>query len=176
MRKIRFSSVLPVSFRGELERIVFFNPEQNLVSAPLLASVERYGVPSIIEDGDCLRFRVRAFGLLQTLYALDETDELPRLVGVAMFTRESASSILILHLAAHEDYTSQGKCADVAVVAQLVAAIRVASMHTHGIRTLRILYPHEIRLTVRDQRKGSAVKWSREKPTQRHRQVGSRIS
>ena len=157
MRKIRVSSVLPVAFRDELERIVFFNPEQSLVTAPLLASVQRYGIPSIVEDAGCLRFRVTAFGLLQTLYAFDETDEAPRLVGVAMFTRESRASLVILHLAAHEDYTSQGKWADVAVVAQLVAAIRVASLRTHGIRTLRILYPHEVRLAVRAQRSGSVV-------------------
>jgi hypothetical protein len=148
MRKIRVSSVLPVSFRDELERIVFFNPEQKLVTAPLVASVHRYGVPAIVEDGGCLRFRVDAFGPLQTLYAFDETGDPTRLVGVAMFTRESATTIVILHLAAHEDYTSQGKWAGVSVVAQLVAAIRGVSLRTHGIRTLRILYPHEIRLQV----------------------------
>ena len=174
MRKIRVSSLLPVSFRDELERIVFFNPEQNLVIAPLLASVHRYGVPSIVEDGGCLRFRVNAFGSLQTLYAFDETNEPARLVGVAMFTRESTASIVILHLTAHEDYTSKGKWADVAVVAQLVAAIRDVALRTHGIRTVRILYPHEIRLVVRH---GSAVaRRPTAKVARRHRRPGYRVS
>ena len=149
MRKIRVSSELPVSFRDELERIVFFNPEQRLVTVPLVASLHRYGIPSIVDDGVCLRFRVDSFGLLQTLYVLDETEIPTRLVGVAMFTRESTSSIVILHIAVHEDYSLQGKWADVAVLLQLVDAIRWAALRTRGIRTLRALYPHEFHLQVR---------------------------
>ena len=63
MRQIRVSSLLPASYRDELERIVFFNPKQGLVTAPLVESVRRYGVPSIVEEEDRLRFRVSAFGL-----------------------------------------------------------------------------------------------------------------
>jgi hypothetical protein len=149
MRKIRITSVLPVSFRDELERIVFFNPEQNRVTAPLIASLQRYGVPTIVEEKGCLRFRVNAFGRLQSLYAFDVVDTPPRLVGVAMFIREKPSSIVVLHIAAHEDYTSQGKKADVAVVSQLLVAVRNASARTHGVRTLKILYPREIKLDIR---------------------------
>ena len=150
MRKIRLTSVLAVAFRDELERIVFFNPEQSAVAAPLVESVHRYGVPEIVEEDDCLRFRVQAFGLLQTLYALDETESPAALVGVAMFTRDRQRNLLVLHIAAHEDYTSQGKWAAVGVVGQLIAAVREAALRTSGIRTLRILYPHEIRFELRD--------------------------
>jgi hypothetical protein len=149
MRKIQVSSLLPVSFREELERIVFFNHEQNLVTAPLVDSLHRYGIPAIVEEAGCLRFRVNAFGRLQSLYALDETDQPSRLVGVAMFFRESPTSIALLHLAAHEDYTSQGRFARVGVVARLVAEIRGACLRTHGINTLRILYPRQVKLDLR---------------------------
>jgi hypothetical protein len=149
VRQIRVSSELSISFRDELERIVFFNPEQRLIASPLVESVHRYGVPSIVDDGACLRFRVDAFGLLQTLYVFDETSVPTRLVGVAMFTRESSASMVILHIAVHEDYTLQGKWADVAVVLQLVDAIRGAALRTRGIRTLRALYPLGFDLQVR---------------------------
>jgi hypothetical protein len=149
MRKIRLSSVLAASFRDELERIVFFNPEQGSVTAPLLDSVHRYGVPSIVEEDGCLRFRVDAFGMLQTLYAFDETEPPASLVGVAMFARDKRASLLVLHLAVHEDFTSQGKWANAGVVGQIVAAVRGAAIRTRGIRTLRILYPHEIRFDLR---------------------------
>jgi hypothetical protein len=102
-------------------------------------------VPSIVDVAGTLRFHVDAFGELQTLYAFDETEAVPGLVGVAMFTRESASSMVVLHLAVHEDYTSQGKWAAAAVVAQLLVAIRGAASRTRGVRSLRVLYPHEIR-------------------------------
>jgi hypothetical protein len=166
MRKIRLASLLPSSFRDELERIVFFNPEQNSVEKPLVASLHRYGIPSIVEEDGCLRFRVNAFGMLQTLYAFDETEEIPRLVGVAMFTRERRASMVVLHMAVHEDYTSQGKWTEVGVVAQLVSAIRGVALRTHGIRSLRILYPHEIRFELRET---SSVRPRGAKPLRRAR-------
>jgi hypothetical protein len=149
MRTIRISSVLHGSFRDELERIVFFNPEQNLITGRLVDLVHRYGVPVIVDEGDSLRFRVDAFGMLQTLYALDCTEPQERLVGVAMFTRLRRTSMVVLHLAAHQDYTSRGKWSSEAVVAQLIGAIRTLSLRTRGVRSLRILYPHEIRFDLR---------------------------
>lgn len=150
MHRIRISSQLAASFRDELERIVFFNPGQPAVAGNLVESVHRYGVPSIVEADGVLRFRVAAFGTLQTLYALYGTAATPQLVGVAMFTRESPSSMVVLHLAVHEDYSSQGRWADTSVIAQLVGAIRSAAQQTRGVRQLRILYPHEIRFALRE--------------------------
>jgi hypothetical protein len=149
MRNIRISSLLGGSFRDELERIVFFNPEQGLITRTLVDLVRRYGVPAIVDESDYLRFRVDAFGMLQTLYAIDGTETPERLVGVAMFTRARRDSMLVLHLAVHEDYTSQGKWSSEAVVARLIAAIRDLSLRTRGVRSLRILYPHEMRLALR---------------------------
>jgi len=150
MRNIRLTSVLPLAFRDELERIVFFNPEQDAVARPLVEAVHRYGVPCIVEEEGRLRFRVRAFGMLQTLYALDASESPTTLVGVAMFTRDRHANLSVLHIAVHEDYTSQGRWADAGVVGRMIAAVRSAARRTRGIRTLRILYPHEIRFELRD--------------------------
>jgi hypothetical protein len=158
MRTIRISSVLPVSLRDELERIVFFNPEQRLVTAALLDSVRRYGIPTIFEENGCLRFRINAFGRLQSLYAFDDTAEPARLVGVAMFVRDAPDSMIVLHLAVHEDYTSHGKWSQGSVVLLLVSAIRRISQRTRGIETLRILYPHEIALHL------NSVDWPKGAP------------
>lgn len=149
MRKIRITSLLPRSYRDELERIVFFNPEQGLITGTLVDLVRRYGVPAIVEDGDHLRFRASAFGMLQTLYAMDSDEEPERLVGLAMFTRAKRGGMLVLHLAVHEDYSSRGKWGGEAVVAQLFAAIRNLSLQTRGVQSLRILYPHDVRFDLR---------------------------
>jgi len=148
MRNIRISSQLRGTFRDELERIVFFNREQTLVRDTLVALVQRYGVPAIVEEEGLLRLRADAFGMLQTLYAIDSTEEPERLVGVAMFTRVRRSSMTVLHLAVHEDYTSQGKWHAEGILAQLVTTIRNLSLRTRGVRSLRILYPREVRLAL----------------------------
>jgi hypothetical protein len=152
MRHIRVSSELDTTFREELERIVFFNREQRNFAECVVAVVHRYGMPSIVEEVGRLRFHVRAFGPLQTLYALDETAGRVQLVGVIMFTRESRASLVVLHLAVHEDYTVRGRHADAAIVAQLVGAVRGAALRTHGVRRLRFLYPHEFRLELHGRR------------------------
>ncbi len=147
VRTIRVSSVLPSSFRDELERVVFFNPEQALVAPRLVELVHRYGIPAVVEEEGRLRFRLPTFGPLQTLYALDETEG-PRLAGVAMFTRDGPATLTVVHLAAHEDYSSRGKWAAAAVVPRLVNAIRAVAARTHGVHRLRILYPHETELVL----------------------------
>jgi hypothetical protein len=113
--------MLPVAYRDELERIVFFNPEQGRVTASLLDSVRRYGVPSIVEDGSLLRFRVPAFGTIQSLFALDESEQPVRLAGVVMFVRETADTMRLLHVAIHEDYAGGGDRADAWVAFALPA-------------------------------------------------------
>jgi hypothetical protein len=149
MARIRVTSLLPAALRDELERIVFFNPGQRAVAAPLVRSIHRYGVPTIVEEDGVLRFHVRAVGPVQTLYAFDDSQSPPRLVGVAMFTREKRMRVVLLHLAAHEDYTARGHWGKAWVVPYLVAAVRDASLRTRGVRELRILYPHEARLALR---------------------------
>jgi hypothetical protein len=148
MRDIRLSSMLGRAFRGELERIVFFNPEQNLIIGTLVDLVRRYGVPEVVEADGGLRFRLKGLGMVQTLYAFDGTAGPERLVGVAMFTRLRRRNLVVVHLAVHEDYTSRGKWSSAAVVAQLITAIRKAGLRTRGVKSLIILYPHEIRFDL----------------------------
>ncbi|HJX52731.1 MAG TPA: hypothetical protein VJ801_08200 [Polyangia bacterium] len=143
MRNIRISSILPVSYRDELERIVFFNPEQSRVATPLVAAVGRYGVPTISEETDCLRFHLRGFREIQSLFALDESEAPAVLVGAVMFVREQEDRMLLLHLAVHERYTARGDRVGAWVALRLVAAVRSACMRTKGIRSLCILYPGE---------------------------------
>lgn len=148
MVKLAFSSVLPLSYRDELERIVFFNPEQGRFMDPLLAAVNSYGVPAILEDSDRLRLRVPAFLSIQTLYALDEIGEQRVLAGVAAFVRESDDSMLVIHVAVHQDYTAHGRLADGWVAVRLMAAVRDICRRTRGITNLRVLYPKPARFVL----------------------------
>jgi hypothetical protein len=149
MGKLGFSSVLPDAYRQELERIVFFNPKQNRVRESLIDSVHRYGVPVVVVEAGTLRFRVPAFGLVQSLYALHEGEQPARLLGVAMFVRESRHSVLLLHLAVHEDYAADGVHADAWVTPRLLSTVRNACQRVRGITSLRMLYPHVVQVRIR---------------------------
>ena len=147
-RQIRLSSVLPVSYRPELERILFFNPEQDHVTIPLVASVRRYGVPETVERDQQVRFKLRAFGEVQSLFALDDTEKAPRLAGVVIFTRESTDSMLLVHLAVHPDYTHHGEHEKAGVTGRLLGAVRKLSLRVRGVETLRTLYPRKTRMVL----------------------------
>ena len=151
MRKIRLSSELPVSFRDELERIVFFNPDQERVTKSLLESIKRHGIPSIVEEDGRLRFRLPEYGPVQSLFAFDEQgdDGSPCLASVALFTRKSRTTMVVLHLATHEDYTMRGRYGDAAVTVRLLQALRDLSARIHGVTILRSEYPRPMRLVVR---------------------------
>jgi hypothetical protein len=147
--KFVMSSRLPVAERDRLENVVFFNGEQERVKGALLACVQRYGVPAIVEDGPWLRFRVPAFPAVQSLYAFAEASPAPVLAGVAMFVRESPDSMLLLHLAVHDDFREGGAQGEHWIGVRLIAAVRDICLKTRGVESLRLLYPREARLTVR---------------------------
>ena len=97
-----------------------------------------------------LRFKVRAFGEVQSLFAFDDMEDVPRLTGVVMFTRESTQSMLLLHLAIHQNYTYRGANANSGVTAQLLNTVCKLSLRVRGVETLRMLYPHKTQLVLRD--------------------------
>jgi hypothetical protein len=148
--EIRFSSTLPLSYRDELERIVFFNRDQHRVADPLLAAVSHFGAPSIVQDGNSLRFSVPAFGPVQSLYALDENATPARLAGVVMFVRDrdSPDTMVVLHLAVHEDYAGDGPNAEHWVAPRLMSAVRNACLQIRGVAYLRVLYPSGRRIAL----------------------------
>jgi hypothetical protein len=141
--KVRFSSMLRASYRDHVEGIVFSNPEQARGTELLLASVKRYGVPAIVEDGPLLRFALPAFQGVQSLYALDESEEPARLAGVAMFAREAPDTIVIFHLAVDPEYLASGGKAGAWVGARLISTVRAICLRTRGVTSLRVLYPRE---------------------------------
>jgi hypothetical protein len=149
MCSVRVTSVLPLAQRDELERITFFNPQQNRVTERLLHSVHSYGVPKIVEDGHNLRFTVRDFGQVQSLYAMDERDGSSQLVGVALFVREPQDSLLVLHMAVHEDYTVNGPWADLWITPRLMAAVRALALRIRGVHWVRFIYPHSTQIPIR---------------------------
>lgn len=143
--KLTFSSVLPPPYRDELERILFFNPQQGRFIEPLLAAVNSYGVPTIVEEPQRLRLAVPAFRAIQTLFALESAADQTLLAGVAAYVRETDDTMLLLHLAVHQDYTADGVKADGWVAFRLMAAVRDICRRTRGIQVLRVLYPKQAR-------------------------------
>lgn len=146
---VRFTSVLAQTYRDRLERIVYFNEQQHKVRGPLLDAIHRYGSPKVIVSEGLLRFAVPAFAEVQSLYALDEIADPPTLAAAVIYTRESVETLVVLYLAIHEDYAAGGAHAEEMLGAQIIELLRANAARTKGIRWLRLLYPKDIRISVR---------------------------
>lgn len=129
---------------------MFFNQEQPAVEEALIRAVRRYGVPTIIENGPHLRLRVPAFPSVQSLYSLDDAGAggSTVLAGAAIFVRESLESVLVLHLAVHEDYSARGAHAGLLLAPRLLAAVRDCFRRTRGVAELRLCYPRPARIPL----------------------------
>ena len=148
-RDVRFTSVLPVSRRDELERLLFFNENQHKVEASLLDALRRYGAPRMTFDDGCIRFVVPKLPAVQTLYALDDADVPPTLAAVAIYTREDFETLAVLFFAIHERYAGGALHEGEMLSARLMDLLRASAARTRGVRWLRLPYRQDVRFPVR---------------------------
>lgn len=143
MSQIVFSSVLHSSYYDELEKLMFFNPQQGKVRNEVISAVERYGQPKIYRDGDRLRIGVGSAPMVQALFALDETKTTNKLLGVIAYMRENSENIAILHIVVREDYSAIGTHADQMLVMHLIDRVRQIAAKIKGVNTITIAYKAE---------------------------------
>lgn len=64
MSKIVFSSVIHSIYYDELEKLMFFNPQQWKVRNEVISAVERYGQPKIYRDTNWGRLCPNGAGII----------------------------------------------------------------------------------------------------------------
>lgn len=143
MSQIVFSSVLHSSYYDELEKLMFFNPQQGKVRNEVISAVERYGQPKIYRDGDRLRIGVGSAPMVQALFALDEAKITNKLLGVIAYMRENSENIAILHIVVREDYSAIGVHANQMLVMHLIDRVRQIAAKIKGVNTITIAYKAE---------------------------------
>lgn len=133
------TSRLGVEHRPALEELLFFNTQQELVRHRIVETIERYGMPEVIERDGALRIKLAAAADTQALFAL--APEAPgRPVGVALFVRETEERFVIVHIGVAPEYSAGGPHADTHVFFHLLQAIRAAARRTRGVCFVDLLY------------------------------------
>jgi hypothetical protein len=140
MREMVFTSSLPVEHHRELELLLFFNRRQDAVRPGILAAIDRYGPPEIVNDGRCVRVRVAGPTEVQCLFAVERHEALSRPVGLVLYTRDSFEHITILHLVVAATYAAGGPRASRQLPLRLVQAVRRVARRTSGIRHVELMY------------------------------------
>ncbi len=138
-----FSSKAPISSRGALEELLYFNPRQHRVRQGIINSLERFGQPRLEETTTGLLVCVGEH-LPQTLFAFDRDRGSADPVGVVVFMRVSQSDMAILHIAVHPDYGLRKAVNNPGLGVLLIEKVREVTARVVGVRNIIFFYRQEI--------------------------------
>ena len=164
MTGIEFTSIVDPSQREELERLLFFNQNQDKVQEELPLLIRRYGMARVIVSNDRLRVVLDSSPEPQTLFALEEagvaspqtdgsipqnpahlaeragtkkSDGPDRLVGVMVYLREHDTLSLII-AAVREDYAGARSDRKEPLARSMVDVLREIARRVKGIRSVTV--------------------------------------
>ena len=140
MGTILITSRLGEDYRGDLERVMFFNPKQQYAENAIRSCVEDYGIPEIITENGYLRIRLESFSIAQTLFLIDRTDLEDTLAGVIVYVRDGTDDLLILHVAIAEDYISRGPIITARLIWDLLRHVIESASRISGIKNIKLIY------------------------------------
>lgn len=132
---LQYTSTLDPEYSEQLERLMFFNPGQQTALAAIVDSLETFGSPSVYADAGRLRVKVEKLDEVQTLFALDSD----ALVGVLVYSRVLLERLTVIHIAVHQDYSSNGKFAHNMLVMRMLELLRNSARRIKGVETIRIM-------------------------------------
>ena len=139
-QEIRFVSRLPAAQYGPLEALLFFNGRQERVRSGILAAIERYGTPEIVELDGTLRVRLAGLTDAQCLFAVDASNDQGRPVGLILYVRDSFERITVVHVSVAEQFAAGGSRAGQHLLFRMVQAVRQVARRTAGIERVELFY------------------------------------
>ena len=145
MLPLVFSSILPVRCREELEALLFFHPEQRDHTVRINSSIESYGFPKILEDQQGLRVAIAGLEV-QTLYAFVVRGAAQELAGVVVYTRVSADTLALLHMAVKPEFSFTHGYRNELVLPRMLVQLRAIARQIKGIKRLSIAYADRVEL------------------------------
>jgi hypothetical protein len=149
MTTLAFTSVLSPDHRDELERLLFFNQNQDKAREDLPLLIQRYGMAHVKVADDRLRVVLDSSPPPQALYVLEQSDGRDRLVGVTVYLREQDTLSLVVAAVA-EDYAGASADREQPLVKKMVDAMCDIARRVNGITSVTVFpaTPHEKKLPV----------------------------
>ena len=141
MYDFRFASTLDPRYRASLENLLFFNPRQGQVEDQILATVQRFGSPRLLEADGRLRVEVDRFPGVQTLFVFDSRKKPANdLCGVVMYLREGLDTLFVLHISVAAPYGVDGRHAHALLAVRMINQLRRVARSIKGIRYVALAY------------------------------------
>ena len=138
--RIGFTSVLGSEYLEDLEKLLFFNPQQNKALTGISESIADFGMPNIRIEQDRLRISIENLPGAQTVFAMEDAPDNPLLVGVMIYSRTDLENIVLLHIAVREEYSRFGARAYAALVSKMMGQLRSIAKKLNGVRSIQLKY------------------------------------
>ena len=150
MREFYFSSKLSRKYYKALEKLLFFNKKQAVFIRNIEKSIEEYGIPRIVADGETLRIKTGSINDVQNLFAFDSKAEDANLIGFILYFRPTSNKMIVLHIAVDENYSFDGQFSDQTLTIQLINKVREIALKIKGIEFLSIAYGRDFTIPIRE--------------------------
>ena len=135
-----FSSCLPTQQRAALEQLLFFNEHQSRVRGALREVIERWGCHEVVEEDGFLRVGLAGRAGVQCLFVSQPRAGSLQPLGVALYLRDAADRIAVLHLSLAPAYAAGGIHAEANLLGCLMREVKRVARRTAGIRKLSVAY------------------------------------
>lgn len=122
--------------KGQLEKLLFFNPFQLRYLKQIDDSIKYFGMPRIVKSEKGLHVVVEHLNDAQTLFVLDDKSD--NLIGVIIFFRENVSTITLLHIALNETYITYNQTDT--IVLKLIYELKKILRPIKGVDYLKVIY------------------------------------
>lgn len=132
---IFFRSSIEASYRGQLERLFFFNPAQAKCRARIEEAIDIYGKPVLLQAGDRIRLAFERPKHGQALHVFRESESGGVLIGAVLYVRDSHERITVAHFVLRPLYSN-----DPVILSGLIRHLRVVFRRIKGIESFRIFY------------------------------------
>ena len=138
--RVTVAAFVDVADRADLERLLFFNPQQHRVRERIIDAVRQHGRPAIIVKDGKMTVGVERRPHVQNLFFFHHQGSRSRLCGVVLYLREPAEDIFILHMAVQPDYSMAGRWASLGLLFRMVDAVKAVGRKVKGVRYVRFMY------------------------------------
>jgi len=140
MEKYHFLSKLSTNYREALEGLLLFNKKQSDYIEDIEKSIEEFGAPRVVTEGETLRIKIGSINDVQCLFALDGKTENANLIGLIIYLRCALNNITVLHIAVDKDYTFNGRFFAQNLTGQLIGKVKESALRIKGVESLSIAY------------------------------------
>ena len=137
MKKIVIRSSLDSSYINDIRDLLFFNEYQSKYVDGIMRSIHDHGMPVVNCKGNKIEIKVEGLPDVQSLFALENDDEMEKLIGVIIFFRKTIHNIVLLHIAVDKNFTANNmQLLTLTLIKELISI----SKSIKGIKTLTIYY------------------------------------